>query len=341
MWFSSPSFLKTNEEFWPAPAVNVNKIEVPETRIITTNLVIEISELPVLTKFSSFSKLIRAIAWLFRFITNCKTKSNNLKGNLSSEELRSSTVIIAKLIQQSSFLPERKSLQRDKPLPNNSKLLALNPYIDDDGTIRAGGRPRNTSIAGDIKHPIVLSKDHFVTKLIIKHEHEKHLHAGAQATLAALRQRFWIISGKSAVRQVLYYYHKCFRVNPKIVTPKMGVLPAQRVKPSRPFVVSGIDYAGPVLIRESRGRGKRLIKVYFAVFVCFSIKAVHIELVADLSTQEFLGALRRFIGRRGHPSDLYSDNGTNFIGANNELIKFKNFLRMERSKTTSLMSFRG
>jgi hypothetical protein len=117
--------------------------------------------------------------------------------------------------------------------------------------------------------------------------------------LAALRQRYWIISGKSAIRQVLHYCHNCFKVNPIITKPQMGNLPELRVKPGRAFLSCGVDYAEPLLVKESRGRSKRLIKSYIAIFVCFVTKAVHIELVNDLSTNEFMAALRRFVGRRG------------------------------------------
>jgi hypothetical protein len=99
----------------------------------------------------------------------------------------------------------------------------------------------------------------------------------------------------------------------------MGDLPAPRVTPSRPFTVTGIDYAGPIVIKNGYGRTTRTVKSYIAIFVCFATRAVHIELVCDCSTSTFLNALKRFISRRGKPSHLYSDNATNFIGANREL----------------------
>jgi hypothetical protein len=115
--------------------------------------------------------------------------------------------------------------------------------------------------------------------------------------------------------------------------PKTGNLPAHRVQPGRPFQTCGVDYAGPVLIRESRGRGKRaLLKSYIAIFVCFTTKAIHIELVTELTTAEFLAALRRFVARRGLPQNIYSDNATNFVGANNELIELKNFFEHKQFK---------
>jgi hypothetical protein len=113
---------------------------------------------------------------------------------------------------------------------------------------------------------------------------------------------------------------------------KMGNLPNHRVQPARPFATTGVDYAGPFYVREIRGRGKKLSKAYIALFICFVTKAIHIELVMDLTTQEFLGALRRFISRHGHPHNLYSENGTNFVGANNELNELFTFLQNQQTQ---------
>jgi hypothetical protein len=107
----------------------------------------------------------------------------------------------------------------------------------------------------------------------------------------------------------------------------MGDLPATRVQPSRPFINTGVDYAGPIIIKEGRGRGKRLIKSYVAVFVCFSTKAIHLELVSDCTSDSFLAAFRRFISRRGNVTTMYSDNGTNFVGANKELQTLKQLFK--------------
>jgi hypothetical protein len=109
--------------------------------------------------------------------------------------------------------------------------------------------------------------------------------------------------------------------------PIMGNLPKSRVEPTRPFSISGVDYAGPIYIKECRGRSKRTVNAYICVFVCFSTKAVHLELVGDLTTQTFLNALKRFISRRGHVYHLYSDNATNFVGANRELLELRTFLK--------------
>ncbi|XP_072939173.1 uncharacterized protein [Epargyreus clarus] len=91
------------------------------------------------------------------------------------------------------------------------------------------------------------------------------------------------------------------------------------VKRNTSSTVSGLDYAGPVLIADRGGRGCKLIKSYICVFVCLAVRAVHLELVSDLTKEAFLAAFNRFISRRGKPQRVYSDNGTTFVGAFNEL----------------------
>lgn len=113
----------------------------------------------------------------------------------------------------------------------------------------------------------------------------------------------------------------------------MGNLPAVRVIKVRPFYHVGIDYCGPFYIKERKYRNQKRIKAYVAVFVCMTIKAIHIEVVSDLSTEGFLGALKRFIARRGKPASIYCDNATNFQGARNELRELYALLKSTEFKT--------
>ncbi|XP_018400050.1 PREDICTED: uncharacterized protein LOC108777616 [Cyphomyrmex costatus] len=99
----------------------------------------------------------------------------------------------------------------------------------------------------------------------------------------------------------------------------MGDLPSMRVQEARPFAHVGVDFCGPFLIKEKKHRNRTKIKTYVCVFICMCVKAVHLELVSDLTSEGFLAALRRFISRRGLPEHVYSNNGTNFVGAHNQL----------------------
>ncbi|XP_062563505.1 uncharacterized protein LOC134226611 [Armigeres subalbatus] len=144
--------------------------------------------------------------------------------------------------------------------------------------------------------------------------------------LSVLRLRFWPLGGRSVIRNIVHRCQKCFRCKPTSVQQFMGDLPAARVTVSRPFSDAGVDYFGPVYLRPIPRRAT--VKAYVAVFVCLCTKAVHLELVSDLSTDRFLQALRRFVARRGLCTNIYSDNGTNFVGARNQL---KDLLKLLKS----------
>ncbi|XP_071577540.1 uncharacterized protein [Temnothorax nylanderi] len=109
----------------------------------------------------------------------------------------------------------------------------------------------------------------------------------------------------------------------------MGDLPTDRVTPMRPFFICGVDFAGPITTLLNKGRGRKTIKSYIALFICFATKVIHLEAVSDLSTAAFLAALKRFIGRRGCPQKIYSDNATNFKGAQREINEIYSFVRQQ------------
>lgn len=107
----------------------------------------------------------------------------------------------------------------------------------------------------------------------------------------------------------------------------MGSLPVNRIEPSRPFHVCGVGYAGPFILLQIYQRGGSSIKAYVSIFVCFANKAVHFEVISDLTSSGFLAALKRFVARRGKCYKIFSDNGTNFVGAHNEIKEIESFLK--------------
>ena len=119
----------------------------------------------------------------------------------------------------------------------------------------------------------------------------------------------------------------CRKVTARTEAQMMGQLPHQRVHPSPAFTISGVDYAGPFTLKKGHTRKPVLVKTYIAIFVCFSSKATHIEIVSDLTTEAFLACLRCFVARRGLPQEIHSDNGTNFRGAKNDLNDLYQFLK--------------
>ena len=118
----------------------------------------------------------------------------------------------------------------------------------------------------------------------------------------------------------------------------MGNLPRVRLTQARPFLNVGIDYCGPFYVKEKKFRNRTRVKIYVAIFVCLVVKAVHLEVVSDLTTDGFLAALKRFTARRGNPLNIHSDNGTNFVGANNELRELYALLNSKSHKECCIKS---
>lgn len=132
--------------------------------------------------------------------------------------------------------------------------------------------------------------------------------------LSAMHKAYWPLKGLLARSTVLRCI-PCVRTNPKFQIPLMGPLPQQRVQYSRPFNVTGVDFAGPITVRSGRTNKK----TWISLFIYFSTNALHLEVVEVLTSQSFIASLRRFIALRGKPNELWSDNGTNFVGAHKEL----------------------
>lgn len=221
-------------------------------------------------------------------------------------------------LQKKYFSEELNYLSHKIQLKKSSKLKFLTPFVDKDGILRVGGRLENAPISWDEKHPIILPKDH-ITDLIIRYTHLRNLHGGVQSTLFLLRKNFWPIKAKLSVKKIINSCIICIKQSAKVHSQLMGDLPSCRITPSRTFQHTGIDYAGPIEIRTGKGRGYKSIKGYFCIFVCMVTRAVHSEAVTDYSAKTVILTLIRFVSRRGLPSDIYSDNGTNFRGADKEL----------------------
>lgn len=119
----------------------------------------------------------------------------------------------------------------------------------------------------------------------------------------------------------------------------MGRLTADRVVPRRPFSVTGMDFAGPIVTLVNRGRGRKTNKSYILLFICFSTRAIHLEAMSDLSSSSFIAALRRFVRRRGCPQRHFCDNATNFVRARNELHEIRQFVKEKISDISDEVCF--
>ncbi|XP_030750174.1 uncharacterized protein LOC115877962 [Sitophilus oryzae] len=327
-WWSGPEWL-LNPSFEPTSFQGKDDFnfpnELPEQKIIV-NLTIE--HFDIISRFSKFSKLKRVFAYCLRFLWNVQCKKKNLikrSGTLSIEELDHSVNELVKIVQKESFTTEYQRMQENLPISRKSTLLSLNPLMHN-GIIRVGGRLQKSNHEFDKKHPIILPKNNLLTTLILTEEHRRLMHAGHTLLLSSVRDKFWPISGRNQVKKVIRNCVTCCRLNPKFNTYLMGDLPENRVNQYLPFYNTGCDFAGPFLLKDRMTRKPNLIRGYVCIFVCLATKAMHLEVLTDLTTSCFLATFKRFIGRRGKPLNIYTDNGKTFVGANRELKELFNFI---------------
>ncbi|GBN46304.1 hypothetical protein AVEN_246835-1 [Araneus ventricosus] len=258
---------------------------------------------------------LKSLLRISAFDIYCWTDSS-IALNCEFEEAQN---VILKYVQEEAFHEEIQSLKINKPIKTHSKLLALCPYLDENEILRVGGRLRHAKLHENTKYPVILPKEHVVTDLIIRHYHLKYLHAGNQLVHSAIRQRYWILCARVAIKRISWKCARCARLRSALSQQLMGDLPPSRVNPSRAFSKVGVDLSGPFQVKPRKGRRIRPKKAYACIFVCFTVKAVHLEMLGDLSSDCFIAALKRFAGRRGKPDKIFSDCGTNFIGASKEL----------------------
>lgn len=224
------------------------------------------------------------------------------------------------------------SLSENLPLDKRSRLLTLNPFLDVEGILRVGGRLKHANLELDQKHPILLPPNDHVTELLLRDTHLKFCHAGTQATLYAIRQKFWLLNGRNCVKGVIKKCVLCSHWKPSTPEYQMGNLPKSRLVCSRPFENIGIDFCGPYFIKEKKHRNRNKIKIYVATFICLVTKAVHLEVVSELTTEAFIASLKRLFARRGKARAIYSDNATNFVGASNHLREMFEFIQNDKNQ---------
>ncbi|XP_050313663.1 uncharacterized protein LOC126748451 [Anthonomus grandis grandis] len=321
VWWHGPQFLQY-------PEVNLNLFDfknsttAEETKKVNTVLLTSINNFWELLfkRFSKYTRLQRTLAYILRFVHNIRAQVIKRAGPLSLDELKKAELLILKSIQSQAFSTIFLHLSKS---PNvkiaNKQILKLNPFIDSDNLIRVGGRLSQALIPYDHKYPILLPSNNKVVNLLLQKEHLRLGHVGPQTLLSNIRLRYWPLNGLREIKKISINCLNCFKFKARTFQQIMSDLPKERVVPSRPFSKVGVDFGGPFFIKASNLRRAKVEKGYIALFVCMATKAVHIELVSSLSTQAFLACLKRFIARRGLPTTIFSDHGTNFLGANNQI----------------------
>lgn len=331
LWKSGPSWLSQPQAAWPVYSQEGEEPVVLEMRAnaLLHAVATEAPEWDLFTKYPTLQKLIRIVTLLRLFGENCRRKTHRRRLMdvtraaqefvLRPAHLRAGLCTLVRISQAHDFPSELASLREGRNVPSRSPLLKLRPRLGSDGCIRIGGRLQRSDSAFDEKHPWIVSRRSHLARLLVQDAHERTMHGGSQLTQRQISTNFWILHGRSLVRQIVRSCVKCARFGARPMQQSMSQLPQFRLRPQRPFLDSGVDFAGPIRLRTTAGRGHKAFKGYISLFICPVTKAIHLEVAVDLSTQGFLSAFRRFISRRGRCARLHSDNGTNFRGASVEL----------------------
>ena len=196
-------------------------------------------------------------------------------------------------------------------------------FLDEQGIWRCGGRLAKAELSFDAKHPILLNQQHHFTALVVYDAHARVKHDGVKETLGELRARYWIIRGRGFVRRLLYRCVVCRRFEGRpFAPPPPPPLPSFRVSKAPAFTYTGVDYAGPLYVKASNSASSE--KVWICLYTCCVVRAIHLEVVTDMTAQAFIRAFKRFTARRGIPAKVISDNGRTFKAANNMLSSILN-----------------
>ena len=326
VWWHGPDCIKNNNNLYECSSPEFFDSKCLEEKRKTCHVVQKStrSYWDALYLYSSYSKLVRITAWCLRYVLNRHYKKIGKPlyrpEHLQAHELKYAEICLTRHTQMIDFPQEYYKLSKGTPISRKSSLLNLNVFFDQTvRCLRVNGRIRHAKLSPDERFPYVISPNSPLAHLIVKSRHLKSLHGGTQLTLSLLRDSHWLINGRRFVKSFISKCLTCVRYRASPMQQQMAPLPYARVNPSPPFSHVGVDYAGPFKIKMSSGRGYKATKGYIAIFVCLCTKAVHIEAVTGYDTANFLNAFKRFTSRRGLCSHVYSDCGTNFVGADSQL----------------------
>ncbi|CAA9996049.1 unnamed protein product, partial [Nesidiocoris tenuis] len=347
LWWRGPDFLTEPIESWPAGSAEFPQ-SLPELKpgppvVVATTTASSSSSssfLELIGSVSSLERLRRVVAWVSRFCQNARAvPADRSLGRLQVDELERALHLCVRATQQHYFASELSKLDKRSTL--SPALRKLTPFLDSNCLLRVGGRLQHSTLADHSKHPLILPKTAPLSALVCDYYHQITLHGGAQVTQATLQSKFWILSARSLVRKRIHRCLTCYRETVKPTHPQMADLPPARVTQDRVFADTGVDFAGPFLVKQNTSRRAREVKAYMCIFVCTRVKAVHIELVGSLSTASYQAALERFVARRGLCRNIFCDQGRNFVGAAREMEEIRAFLQQTEEDVGTFLSTRN
>jgi len=307
-WLHGPSFFLCVPEQWPDRELGCLS---DDTKILSLNVIADraIDSVVQLDSFSCFNRLLRVTTLVIKF--GCLTRKI-VKSDV--EHMNSARIHLIKT-EQSKFLGNEISFlknQRDKNVP--SLVRNLNLFLDESGILRSRGRiSQSIELNTEVNNPILLPRKSWLTSLIIEEVHLKCKHYGMATTLLNFRKRgYWVSKGRITVKTVLSKCIVCKKINGNSFKyPKTNDYLSDKVNFVTAYEHVGIDFTGHVLVKL----GDSLSKMYILVFTCLNVRAIHLELLSDMSCANFLMAFVRFSNRYRIPAAVYSDNASTFLMA--------------------------
>ncbi|BET00524.1 Retrotransposon protein [Nesidiocoris tenuis] len=320
LWWNGPEWCRLPIEQWPEPSSHLDEIpEMRKTTPVLLSLGTTSAFVDIAKRHSRYPTFVRVMAYVCRFLHNSRctdgSKQQRITGPISALEYSKANHQYVRALQR-HYHPEVFTLPFNEL---STELRRLNVFVDAEGLIRVGGRLANAPLPYEEKHPILLPKRSPYTNLLVNHHHLQNHHVGPAGLLASVRQQYWIPGAKNLIRTLRHKCVVCTRFSRTRLIPFMGQLPKSRFSGTRPFLVTGVDFAGPFLMKTSSARKAMVQKTYLCLFICMTTRAVHLEVAMGLSVEAFLNVLDNFVSKRGWPSEILSDGGTNFRGTDRYL----------------------
>ncbi|XP_075160331.1 uncharacterized protein LOC142233319 [Haematobia irritans] len=311
-WLNRPDFLQYSQSMWPTQ-IEIDKGTDCEHRqhILTIN---EVWNLIDIKRFSQWRRALRTIAYVIHFIG--KVRGYKSSSHITQDELKRAEAILLNQAQIEMYGEEIVQLKKGDSVKNTSTIYKLSPFLAGDGVLRIDGRIDSASVPDEMKYPAIMPKDSYITKLLLTHFHNSYHHGNHETAINEIRQKYYIPRLRTTFKKIIRKCQMCKVKKAQPACPQMAKLPRARLSAYvAPFTYTGLDFFGPIMVTVNRHREKR----YGALFTCLTLRAVHIEIVHSLNTSSCILAVRDFIARRGTPREIFSDNGTNFVGADREL----------------------
>ena len=325
LWSKGPYFLNLPKSEWPDLKIgsSFGDVSVQTVTESVTTIVSNLSEVVNIYKFSDVMKLLRVTAYVTLFIKKLKRRAQKKE----EEDATNNLVETNKRPLAEDYLLRAEDLVESKrawlmevqgQMVKSGRMEQLGKQIDvfvgEDGVYRCKMRMGNSPLPESAKFPVIVCKEHVFIDLLIIDAHKKVGHNGVSETLTELRTEYFIPKGRSHIRKLLHRCTICKKLEGKSYTyPQSPDIPTTRLTQFNAFSHIGIDYAGPVLVRNIFDESSELFKCWIALITCQSSRAIHLDLATNYSGTCCVNVLRRFVGRRGTPVVITSDNGTNFI----------------------------